>query len=365
MALIMVMIIIIVLGILAGKLAYNMKVETTLARNAMEHPDLEWMGRSGVEYAKLILAQDAMDNTRPYDALNECWAGGTGGNIAASINASAFADPAMIPQCIPMKNIPLGRGVFSVEIVDLDRKFNINVANEFILQNALSKIGVDATLTPVIVDSILDWRDPDSAKRPSGTDGEDYIDNPNLGYPPYIVKNGPIDDITELLLIRGVSPAMFWGSSRGGGTSLMPRISNPIHRSHFEEPVYTVGLVELFTPMSGRLLNVNTASREALQALPQIDENCASQILEMRAGPDVFPGNDDDTPFVSVQDMIASVLCLNHPLLQQQLGGLLTVRSLVFEVRVTVDLGGNTRDYIAILRRNNARDIQVLTTYWR
>ena len=360
----MVMIIIIVLGILAGKLAYNMKVETTLARNAMEHPDLEWMGRSGVEYAKLILAQDAMDNTRPYDALNECWAGGTGGNIAASINASAFADPALLPQCIPMKNIPCGRGAISIEIVDLDRKFNINVANEFILQNALSKIGLDASLIPVIVDSILDWRDPDSAKRPSGTDGDDYIDNPNLGYPPYIVKNGPIDDITELLLIRGVSPAMFWGSSRGGGTSLMPQISNPIHRSHFEEPVYTVGLVQLFTPLSGRLVNLNTASPVALQVLPQIDENMAQAIVQARAGPDGMEGNDDDTPFRTPAELGVHVPGFN-PAFAQQLGNLFTVRSLVFEVRVTVDLGGNTRDYIAILRRNNARDIQVLTTYWQ
>ena len=51
-----------------------------------------------------------------------------------------------------------------------------------------------------------------------------------------------------------------------------------------------VGLVDLFTPLSGRLVNINTASVDALQVLPQIDENVAQAIRMARAGPDGVEG---------------------------------------------------------------------------
>src|ERR1035438_10780625 len=51
-ALIIVMISIMVLTILAAGFAYSMKVETKLARNANSEAELEWLGRSGVEYAR-------------------------------------------------------------------------------------------------------------------------------------------------------------------------------------------------------------------------------------------------------------------------------------------------------------------------
>jgi len=73
-ALIIVMVVILVLAALAGGFAYSMKVETTLARNASYDHDLEWLGRSGVELARYVLAQQL----EPCDALNQKWAGGPG-----------------------------------------------------------------------------------------------------------------------------------------------------------------------------------------------------------------------------------------------------------------------------------------------
>ena len=56
-ALIIVMIIVVVFAILAGGLSYSMKVETKLARNSSWDTELEWIGRSGIELAKYVLAQ--------------------------------------------------------------------------------------------------------------------------------------------------------------------------------------------------------------------------------------------------------------------------------------------------------------------
>ena len=46
------MIIITVLGILAGSFAFAMKVEMRLASNSTSESEVAWLGRSGVELAR-------------------------------------------------------------------------------------------------------------------------------------------------------------------------------------------------------------------------------------------------------------------------------------------------------------------------
>src|SRR5262245_62521011 len=87
-ALIIVMISIFVLTILAGGFAYSMKVETRLALNANSETELEWLGRSGIEKARWILAEQLKIPQEPYDGLDQVWAGGPGG-IGTSNSALA------------------------------------------------------------------------------------------------------------------------------------------------------------------------------------------------------------------------------------------------------------------------------------
>src|SRR5215831_19807638 len=74
-ALIIVMIAIFVLSMLAWQFAGRMKVETTLARNSNNEAELEWLGRSGVEYCRWILGQEGQ--CAPYDGPNQIWSGGS------------------------------------------------------------------------------------------------------------------------------------------------------------------------------------------------------------------------------------------------------------------------------------------------
>src|SRR6185436_3025914 len=78
-ALIVVMIAVTVLSILAAAFAYSMKVETKLAQNANSETELIWLGRSGVEFARYVLAMQLTIGTEPYDGLNQKGAGGRGG----------------------------------------------------------------------------------------------------------------------------------------------------------------------------------------------------------------------------------------------------------------------------------------------
>jgi len=233
----------------------------------------------------------------------------------------------------------LGNGTISIEIKDLDRKFNINVADEIILRQALTLIGVDAASFPTIVDSILDWRDPDDDAHMSGSESSYYQSLPS----PYFAKNGPFDDLSELLLVHGVTPAMYWGSAGGWQAPIANRQQR--------------------LTLSSRLVNINTASPTTLQIFPEIDENVAQAIVTARNGPDGAEGTPDDTPFRSPQEL--GRVPGMHPNAVAQFARFFTVRSLVFEVRVDAQIDSDKRQYVAVIRRNSPRDIQVLNMYWK
>lgn len=58
-----------------------------------------------------------------------------------------------------------------------------------------------------ILDAITDWMDADTAKHPNGAESEYY-----LGLrPPYRAKNARLDSVDELLMIRGVTPELYFG----------------------------------------------------------------------------------------------------------------------------------------------------------
>jgi type II secretory pathway component PulK len=345
-ALIIVMIVIVTLGILAGGFAYSMKVETTLARNANQDSELEWMGRSGVELAKYVLSQPGPGGMQ-VDALNQKWAGGTGDTN------SPVAD-------IPLDNYEMGPGrSISVKIVDLDRKFNINTlsaANSEILRQAMILIGTDAAETPKVVNAILDWMDPDYSPTGSGDTESSYYLTKN---PPYRAKNGPIDDLTELMLVNYITPAMFYGS---GQSAVLARAKlHGLNRSPNEEPTYPVGFVDLFTTLSSGQVNINTASATVLQLMPDVDESLAQAIITARAGPDGVEGNEDDMPFRSPQEIqrVPGIL----PVTVAQFARYFTVRSSTFEVQVDAQIGGYKRHFVSVLRRDGNRFVS-LYMYW-
>lgn len=344
-ALVIVMIVVISLSLLAGGFVMSMKIETKLARNAQADPDLDWLGRSGIEVARYVLAQSANNPNEPYDALNQFWAGGFNGTNT-------------LPPEINLDSMTLGEGSISIKIVDQERRFNINVADEQILQQGLKLVGVDASSFGGITGSILDWIDPDDDTHIGGVETDFY----QRLSPPYSAKNGPLDDTSELLMINGVTPEMFWGNNSARGRSvsrnILPTSTTAVSGQ------YPVGLADLFGTISNPRLNLNTASVEVLQLIPGMDENLAAGIVTARAGPDGTPGNDDDMPFRSVGELASAVPGMD-PGIIQQLARYCDVRSATFQVEVVASMGGLQCRYISLVRRNNPQDVTVLQFYWR
>jgi general secretion pathway protein K len=345
-ALIIVLVIIIVLATLAGGFAYTMKVEITLARNSQWETELEWLGRSGVELARYILVQQLTILEEPWDSLNQKWAGGPAGANEVLMDIS-------------LEDNELGRGKFSISIVDMERKFNVNLIsdpNVFILHRALELSGVDPLQMSSISDAFLDWRDPDDNPRLQGAETEDYLRSPNPGFAPYVAKNGLIDDISELLLIRGITPEMYWG------TAVPPS-------RRFQSDLFVTagpaGLVDLFTPISSGGININTAPAEVLQLLPGMDASLAEAVVMTRAGMDGVDGTEDDVPFRTPGELI-NVPGMS-PQMVQQLQTLCQTRSQYFQVEVEARIDRASRSFSAMVRRNpaNPRDVQVLFFHWK
>lgn len=341
-AMILVLGAVIVLTAIVAGFSYSMKVEARLAQNYQSDAEMQWMARSGVELARYVLAQEMQAPAgRNLDALNQKWAGGMG-----SISNDALAG-------ISLTDNIIGRGRFSIKITDQERRFNINAADRFVLQQALIMMNVDASQQGTLIDSILDWRDPDNDPGINGAESDDFYLRMD---PPYYAKNGPIDDISELLLVKGMTPEVYWGS----GSTNVVRSENapkPGEVGRFGESAYiNYGLSEVFTSVSAPQVNINTCSAETLQ-VAGLDPLIAQFVLEARRGPDGVDGTDDDMPFMNPAQI---PIPTDDPAIRQQIQQYFTVRSQTFEVIVTCEIGGYQRKFRSLLLRRSPRDITIL-----
>ena len=225
------------------------------------------------------------------------------------------------------------------------------------LQQALRLVGVDAGDLSAISGSILDWIDPDDNTHIGGTES-DYYQGLT---PPYFAKNKPIDDLSELLLVRGVTPEIYWGgvATNHPRAAFQKRLGRVGWGS--DTTAYTVGLSEIFTPISSGRININTASAEVLQLIPGVDSMTAEAIIAGRQGRD--DGSGMLGPYRSVQE-VGRLPEVNRGL-PSLLGQFCDVRSRTFEVQVDAEIAGYKRKFFAILARNSPRDVRVLSFYWK
>ncbi len=198
-ALIVALLAIFVLSCNAALLWYSMQVDMHLAAKSNYEPQMVWLGRSGVDLGCYILAQEANIPGEPYDALNQYWAGGQGGPNETNSVLSG----------ISMDHFQIGDGWVSIKIIDYERYANINTASPQILNQALTAMGVDANDIPIVSDSIQDWVQAGDNPRLSGAKNQ-YYQSLN---PPYYCKEAPMDDISELLLVKGVTGAIYTGGT--------------------------------------------------------------------------------------------------------------------------------------------------------
>lgn len=338
-ALVIVLVLVLAMAVVAGAFAYAMKVEARLAMNTRSGPELEWLGRSGMEMAKWILQQQrAIPGEGTYDGLNQFWAGG-------QVPMDSVDNPYL---GLDLERIPIGEGEISLRIQDMERRININSAPEPLLELAFQVLGASAGEASLVAAAIMDWRDRDDMEHAKGGAEQGYYASLN---PPYAPKNGPIDDISELLRVRGITPQIYWGSKMAGLPETQSRPTPGDILSSVSKDASGAGASDVFTALSSSRINVNTASLAVLRILLGGDESLASQILQRRAGPDGQDGTQDDMPFRNPAEI---------PGAGMGQGNLFSTQSTVFEVHVEARIGSAKARYVGVFRRGAGRDGQVM-----
>ncbi|MBI3779468.1 MAG: general secretion pathway protein GspK [candidate division NC10 bacterium] len=243
MALMVVLWILALLGIIFTTFAFSMRTELAATGNFKEAAEAYYIAEAGVyrAAAEIINAdRNVIPDSSLYDALDEHW----------HTNPSAY------------ENVPVGRGNYWVTVTDEESKISLNSATDPILRRLFSNSGVgDEKLLSTIVDSILDWRDPDNLHRLNGAEDDYYLSLPT----PYRAKNGNFESIDELLLVKGMTPEILYGN-----------VANPQRRAELEAQLpwerklmsgEYLGVARLLSVFSSGRVNINTASPEVLMAL--------------------------------------------------------------------------------------------------
>jgi general secretion pathway protein K len=158
----------------------------------------------------------------------------------------------------------LGGGAYQVDIQDESGKVNLNTVSEQQLRALITAIGIPKEDGDIIADSILDWKDLDNMYHLNGAENDFY----EALHPPYKAKNGRFDTVEELLLVRGVTPAYFYGYPE---------------RTPEGSVVYRYGLSRCITVFSDRnQINVNFAPLPVLMSIPGMSPQAAQAIYERR-----------------------------------------------------------------------------------
>ncbi len=173
------------LSVIALSFAREGFVEVSAARNARDLSDAYYIARAGINATIFQLLEkkytprvQQLELDQPPDPINLGRVTGT-----------------------------FGDGAFEVEIQDESGKINLNFVSEEQLRALVQVVGIQQPDSDIIVDSIMDWRDVDTARRPNGAEDDYYQSLPV----PYKAKNNRMETVEELLLVRGVTPEYYYG----------------------------------------------------------------------------------------------------------------------------------------------------------
>ena len=276
-ALIVVMWLVVLMSLLVWGFVAEMHIEAGISVYARNRLKAKAIARGGVEYAKFLLAK-SFENS----ALKESDEAKEAVRILAANLSRGIAATAV--------EVPMGDGKAKIDILPETGRRNVNLLSDEDWEELLDQTNIPEELWPELIDCFSDWIDADDDHRLNGAEKDDPFYK-KRGYEP---KNAPLDTIDELLLIKGFTPEIVYG-----GPSSIPK----------GEPF--TGIARLLTTYGDGKVNINTASREVLMTLPDIDEWIVEDILKYRLGDDGIPNTEDDG-FASVAEAMSKTRLPAH-----------------------------------------------------
>jgi len=228
MVLLIVLLVVALLVTITVEFAFSTLVDLRLAETYRDTTRATYLAKGGIRVGRIILQEDG----NGYDGLDETWAQG-------------------------IESYPVADGTVSIRVEDLGGRLDLNrlvtaqgnidplFKDRFLRLLELLEADDPETLS----DSLIDWLDVDSDNNPAGAENYYYRSQPE----PYNCKNGPLDNLEELNLIKGYNRKLV--------QSLVPHVS----------------------AYGSAKININTASAEVLQSIAaEMDRNAAELIIDAR-----------------------------------------------------------------------------------
>jgi general secretion pathway protein K len=204
-ALILTILVVSVITALTLQFSASMRSDLFAAATLRDRAKLTCVAKSGIHYAAAILLEDA--NLSDSDSQHEDWAD----PISLSSNCSSL----------------LQEGRSRIQILDLSGRIAVNrlvteegeydTRQKELLTRFLNseQFGLDPEDVDNLVDAIKDWIDTDDEETRFGAEDSYYQTLPE----PYRCRNAPLAFVEELLLIRGVTEELFYGTEDDPGIS--------------------------------------------------------------------------------------------------------------------------------------------------
>ncbi|MCC7299948.1 MAG: general secretion pathway protein GspK [Verrucomicrobia bacterium] len=269
-ALVVVLWILIIISLIVSMFAFEMQLEAKMMTLQRKRFKADQLALAGVELAKLMLAfEDKKKMPGEQIVYDEPWR-----NEAAKIAAG-----------LPVNFTEnLGDGTVTLHIDYENGKRCVKKMEREEWRLLFEQAGIPNTEWDTLLDCLDDWQDEDDLHTLNGAESDD----PFYRKRGYKCKNAPIDTVDELLLIKGWTTEILYGTPPGKET---------------DQPI--TGIANLLTTWGSGLINPNSAGTNVLNSL-KISDGMIDAILELRLGPDGKEGTADDG--IDAKDLAAMKL---------------------------------------------------------
>ncbi|MBW2369391.1 MAG: general secretion pathway protein GspK, partial [Deltaproteobacteria bacterium] len=275
-ALLLVIWVLALLSVMVSEFCYTMRTEAKITRYYKEQTEARYMAQSGLNLATAALITKKINgHGRPKNTETD----GDEDNNLMDLRIN-----------VDLPAVHLDKGYVKIRIDNDGGKVNINRANSKLIRLLFQSFDLTEQEQDIIVDSILDWRDKDDLHRINGAEDDYYQSLSN----PYECKDGDFDMIEELLLVRGVTPDIYYnGLSKMVTVFQAPSPFNEKDLNKQTKEAYRLRQKKKkYKGPNYNLINLNAAPIQLLRAFPGMTDEMITEIVEYRMEKDFYRFND-------------------------------------------------------------------------
>ena len=312
-ALITVILIIVILVAVVIELNRSSRADIYDAANTSDGIKLTYIAKSGFYAATVLLANSKND----YDTLRDDW---------ARMDQISMQSNTLFPEGYFVARMEDESGKIPLNKLVAGEEYNPEIKEILVRLLEQPEFGLDQRKISEIVDSIKDWIDSDDNTTDLGAESAYYssLDGP------YKAKNAPFDCIEELLMVKGVTKEIFYGTK--------------------EKP----SLAQYVTADGDGVININTAPKMVLRSLSAgITPELADGIDEYRRKDDSVLSNT--TWFLDMAGVTGEQ--------KQKLSNLITFKSNYFKIISVGKMNNMTKTISGVVQRTDQKSVKIIK--WR